>query len=765
MKPSDILEGLDPQQKAAGQLGPTEKVQNNNIGKLVGANENFINTDAQAVVSEEDLTEHNHLIGVYRKGESQFQLWNEGQYQYKLTSMVGGVPKQYKQWNDFDLEEVKASLIQSGFQSMRTFTDESTKMDKNNLPKQYWNRDTQSIGPTPDAGLRYADPDEDGVHYPDYGNTKFGNTKFKGWRPSVKPQPQPTSVCKRKTDQQYANQLSNHYAQVYDKIRITFNRRKDIFTITGYNGAETDHIKYTIDPTTCKLRMMSRISVENESINQGVAEGMFTKDPAIDPTIGKQINDIINRLHNHAKRTKDEYLRAAVRGAVQELFDILRNTGGTYSPPGSPGVRDVAEGFYDSNPATYDLPRRILNVPELIRRGAIFVTYPHGDQGWETDPQEDWEFSLISLMNVEQIPWCKEAPKYRKPASYKNAEHSINSSAPNLGSNKLVYDGKYNQILWSIEKLGIPDNVAFLDKDKKGVAEGEGNREMWDRIRSKGIVPGIDREKYKERPGLEGPFHTKTGKVVYYDKQEGKYYDPDTDFYISHDDYQAMNEQGVAEGLPGEFIGGTAGGVGGAVVGAAVGGPMGALVGGAAGGTAGQIAGRELTDEQQLNEIAPLLALGARLFMAAAPKIAQVFGKVGQAGARGVGQAAKAGAGIAAKNAGQIGIGVGAYEIGSSVADIVKDITAKVGAAVDEKTIFDLATLAFKYAIPAGIVLAILYGGKKAIDSLFADPKTQQGVAEGECPMCVESGTTCKECSMQMESLSQILRNAGIKKV
>jgi len=169
---------------------------------------------------------------------------------------------------------------------------------------------------------------------------------------------------------------------------------------------------------------------------------------------------------------------------------------------------------------------------------------------------------------------------------------------------------------------------------------------------------------------------------------------------------QPSYKSGVAEGLPGEFVGGTAG------------------------GTAGQIAGRELTDEQKLNEIAPLLALGARLFMAAAPKIAQVVGKVGQAGARGVGQAAKAGAGIAAKNAGQIGVGAGAYEIGSSVADIVKDITAKVGVAVDEKTIFELATLAFKYAIPAGIVLAILYGGKKAIDSLFADPKTPQGVAE-----------------------------------
>ena len=82
---------------------------------------------------------------------------------------------------------------------------------------------------------------------------------------------------------------------------------------------------------------------------------------------------------------------------------------------------------------------------------------------------------------------------------------------------------------------------------KQSVSEAESNREMWDRVRSKGTVPGIDREKYTERPGLEGPFSTKSGKVVYYDKQEGKYYDPSTDFYISHDDYQAMNEQSVTE--------------------------------------------------------------------------------------------------------------------------------------------------------------------------------------------------------------------------
>lgn len=61
------------------------------------------------------------------------------------------------------------------------------------------------------------------------------------------------------------------------------------------------------------------------------------------------------------------------------------------------------------------------------------------------------------------------------------------------------------------------------------------------------VVPGIDRDRYTERPGLEGPFHTKSGKVVYYDKKEGKYYDPGSDFYISHEDWQAMNEQDVAE--------------------------------------------------------------------------------------------------------------------------------------------------------------------------------------------------------------------------
>ena len=44
------------------------------------------------------------------------------------------------------------------------------------------------------------------------------------------------------------------------------------------------------------------------------------------------------------------------------------------------------------------------------------------------------------------------------------------------------------------------------------------------------------RDKYGARKGLEGPFNF-SGRVLYYDPREGKYYDPRTDFYVSHTEY------------------------------------------------------------------------------------------------------------------------------------------------------------------------------------------------------------------------------------
>jgi hypothetical protein len=42
--------------------------------------------------------------------------------------------------------------------------------------------------------------------------------------------------------------------------------------------------------------------------------------------------------------------------------------------------------------------------------------------------------------------------------------------------------------------------------------------------------------KWHSRKGLEGPFFYPNGRVTYYDPKEGAYWDPTTDFYLSHEE-------------------------------------------------------------------------------------------------------------------------------------------------------------------------------------------------------------------------------------
>jgi hypothetical protein len=52
---------------------------------------------------------------------------------------------------------------------------------------------------------------------------------------------------------------------------------------------------------------------------------------------------------------------------------------------------------------------------------------------------------------------------------------------------------------------------------------------------AKFIVPPIDRVRNpnREKEGLEGPYRVKkSGLIFYYDKKEGKYYDPQSDMYL-----------------------------------------------------------------------------------------------------------------------------------------------------------------------------------------------------------------------------------------
>jgi hypothetical protein len=48
------------------------------------------------------------------------------------------------------------------------------------------------------------------------------------------------------------------------------------------------------------------------------------------------------------------------------------------------------------------------------------------------------------------------------------------------------------------------------------------------------------RAKFEARDGLEGPFFYDGNQVLYYDSKEGKYLNPQTDMYLTYDDYMTF---------------------------------------------------------------------------------------------------------------------------------------------------------------------------------------------------------------------------------
>ena len=70
-------------------------------------------------------------------------------------------------------------------------------------------------------------------------------------------------------------------------------------------------------------------------------------------------------------------------------------------------------------------------------------------------------------------------------------------------------------------------------------------------------------------------------------------------------------------------------------------------------------------------------------------------------------------------------LGTGVGEVYNDIGGAAAAITKAVGSAVDGKTIGDLAAAAVKYAIPIGLLLALLYGGKKLIDTVLDESQVE----------------------------------------
>ena len=99
-------------------------------------------------------------------------------------------------------------------------------------------------------------------------------------------------------------------------------------------------------------------------------------------------------------------------------------------------------------------------------------------------------------------------------------------------------------IMAKAKKEGMPKDELMDVLDDYGLTMEETSNlnklEDWGiDLRKEGymVMPAIDREKYTPMRGLEGPFPTFSGKVLYYDPKAGMYYDRDSDIYLSYDAY------------------------------------------------------------------------------------------------------------------------------------------------------------------------------------------------------------------------------------
>ena len=161
-------------------------------------------------------------------------------------------------------------------------------------------------------------------------------------------------------------------------------------------------------------------------------------------------------------------------------------------------------------------------------------------------------FSTIEEGPKPQIEQLRNILAGRQAGPVKFSDGTMRVDMYSASAVVQVYDAVSSETQQKIDgmlatKLGFMKlaDFAFSKTNKSMSTEGKSeNRDLWDRIKSKGVVPNIDREKYTDLSdeGLEGPFRMKNGQVLYYDPKEGKYYNRDTDMYVDYDDYRAMNE-------------------------------------------------------------------------------------------------------------------------------------------------------------------------------------------------------------------------------
>jgi len=124
--------------------------------------------------------------------------------------------------------------------------------------------------------------------------------------------------------------------------------------------------------------------------------------------------------------------------------------------------KDIKEGEYDDqgDSGQFTLVKENpFNIKKLVDKKIIFITKPGDGKGGIEEPNWEGDASIITLYNMAKAePWMKQAIKSPMPQAISYIQNN---------QDKLIYNGKYNQILWGIKKMGLKPEDFYLNKNGK----------------------------------------------------------------------------------------------------------------------------------------------------------------------------------------------------------------------------------------------------------------------------------------------------------
>ena len=168
-----------------------------------------------------------------------------------------------------------------------------------------------------------------------------------------------------------------------------------------------------------------------------------------------RLDRIIKEVLTEKKKKRDRCLRIADRKfdkpSAYKSGAVVRCRQGDI-------WKGIKEGKYDDKGegGKYDLIKKNpLNIKKLVDKSIIFVTKPGDGKGGVAEPNWEGDASIITLHNMSNAEsWMKEAVK-----------NPMTQAIPYIqkDQSKLLYNGKYNQILWGIDKKGFKPEDFYLN--------------------------------------------------------------------------------------------------------------------------------------------------------------------------------------------------------------------------------------------------------------------------------------------------------------